>query len=146
MQYLKNRLAAHEINVAHFYIKRGAWVAAANRGRYVVENYQETPAVPDALAVMYEAYTKLGMTDLAANANKVLKLNFPDYKYQKVEEKNPSLLSTVTFGLMGDDDVPEAPNTHLYAPSASGKPSTDKPEDAKEERSLLDRITFGVFD
>lgn len=52
MQYLKNRLAAHEVHVASYYMKRQAWVAAANRGRYVVENYQETPAVPDALAIM----------------------------------------------------------------------------------------------
>ena len=46
----------HEIHVARYYMKRGAWLAAANRARYVVENYQGTPAVSDALAVMTIAY------------------------------------------------------------------------------------------
>lgn len=92
MVYLKNRLAAYEVHVARYYIKREAFVAAANRGRYVAENFQETPALPDALAVMVEAYSHLGQQDLAADTRSVLNENFPDYQYQPVYEgeKNPA--------------------------------------------------------
>ena len=52
---LRNQLARAEIHVANYYFSRGAYLAAANRGRFVVENFQQTPAVPDGLAVMAQA-------------------------------------------------------------------------------------------
>ena len=64
---IRNRLARAEIHVANYYFTRGAHMAAANRGRYVVENYQQTPAVPDGLAVMIQAYKLLGLDDLTEN-------------------------------------------------------------------------------
>ena len=79
MLYLKNLLAMHEIHVARYYMKREAWLAAANRARYVVENYQGTPAVSDALAIMTIAYGRLELDDLSADAARVLRLNYPDH-------------------------------------------------------------------
>jgi outer membrane protein assembly factor BamD len=79
MVYLKNMLAQHEIHVANYYMRRGAYVAAANRARYVVENFQRTPAVPEALAVMAKAYTVMGLDQLAADSVRVLRLNYPNY-------------------------------------------------------------------
>lgn len=73
---LRNNLAMHEIHVARYYMKRGAYVAAANRATYVVEKYQRTPAVPLALKMMEQAYTKLGMNDLARDAARVYALNY----------------------------------------------------------------------
>jgi len=73
--YLRNNLARNEIYVAQYYMERGAYLAAAKRANYVVENYQRTPAVADALNIMVDAYTKLGMTNLAADAERVLALN-----------------------------------------------------------------------
>lgn len=78
MLYLRNSLAQYEVNVARFYMVRGAYVAAVNRAKKVVESYQRTPAVPEALVVMAKAYKVLGMNDLSADALRVLKLNFPD--------------------------------------------------------------------
>jgi len=78
MLALRNNLAMYEIHVARFYIKRRAYVAAANRGSYVVKEFQRTPAVPYALKVMEEAYTKLGLDDLAADAKRVYDQNYPD--------------------------------------------------------------------
>lgn len=80
MIYLRNRLAAYEIHVADYYMRRGAYVAAVNRAKYVVENYQRTPAVADALAVMVKGYRKMKMPQLAADALRVLKQNYPDYQ------------------------------------------------------------------
>ena len=76
---LRNQLARAEINVANYYFSRGALIAAANRGQYVVENFQQSPAVADGLAVMAQAYHMMGKDELAANAVKVLGTNFPDY-------------------------------------------------------------------
>lgn len=75
MLYLRNNLARHEVHVARYYIKRGAYVAAANRASHVIENYQRTPSVKDALEVMIEAYTKLGTPKLAEDARRVLAAN-----------------------------------------------------------------------
>ena len=81
MVYLHNLLAKHEIYVARHYLKRGAYVAAANRAKYVLENYQRTPAVEDALGIQIKAYAKLGMPRLAKDAERVLRLNFPKSSY-----------------------------------------------------------------
>ena len=62
MIYLRNLLAAYEIHAGRYYLTRQAYVAAANRGRYVVENLQETPSVGDGLALMVEAYQRLDLT------------------------------------------------------------------------------------
>lgn len=111
MIYLRNLMAAYELNVARYYIKRGAYVAAANRGRYVFEKYQGTPSVPDALAIMVEAYTDMEMPDLAGEALMVLVENYPDHrtldangnfrKSRSVKNSERSWLSIVTFGLAG---------------------------------------------
>ncbi len=78
MLALRNNLAMYEIHVARFYLKRKAYIAAANRGGYVVKEYQRTPAVPYALQVMQEAYTQLGLDDLAADAQRVYEQNYPE--------------------------------------------------------------------
>ena len=77
--YLHNNLARYEVNVAEFYLKRGAYIAAANRAKNVIEKYQRTPAARDALAVMVQAYRNLKMNDLADDALRVLKLNAPNH-------------------------------------------------------------------
>lgn len=77
MIYLKNSLAAYEVHVANYYFKRGAYLAAANRAKYVVDNYDRTPAVPDALKVMIKAYEKMGLTQLAQDTKSILELNYP---------------------------------------------------------------------
>ncbi|MFT5176087.1 MAG: outer membrane protein assembly factor BamD [Gammaproteobacteria bacterium] len=79
MLYLKNLLAQHEVHVADYYMRRGAYVAASNRARYVVENYQRAPAVPEALAIMAKAYKLMDLDDLSADALRVLTVNYPDH-------------------------------------------------------------------
>ena len=69
---LRNQLGRAEIHVANYYFSRGAYLAAANRGRFVVENFQQTPAVPDGLAVMAQGYQMLGMQELADHASRGL--------------------------------------------------------------------------
>lgn len=73
--YLHNSLAMHEIHIAEYYMDRGAYLAAAKRASGVIENYQRTPAARQALEIMVDAYTKLDMPELAADAKRVLALN-----------------------------------------------------------------------
>ncbi len=75
MVYLRNNLARHDVNVARYYMKRGAYMAAANRANYVIERFQRTPAVQDALEVLVDAYRALGEEKLAADTQRVLDVN-----------------------------------------------------------------------
>ena len=79
MRYLRNTLAKNEVHVANYYMRRGAFIAAANRARYVIENYPKTPAVPEALVVMAKAYRILEMDELSNDSLRVLKLNYPNH-------------------------------------------------------------------
>jgi outer membrane protein assembly factor BamD len=78
LKYLLNAMAAHEIHVARYYLRRGAYVAAANRAEIVVQQYQQSPAVRDALEVMVAAYDGLKMPQLRDDAQRVLASNFPN--------------------------------------------------------------------
>ena len=79
MVHMRNMLARHEIHVANYYFRRGAYMAALNRGKYVVEHMQQTPSVADGLAIMAQAYLLLGLNDLADDSIDVLCENFPDH-------------------------------------------------------------------
>jgi len=83
MRYLVNSLAMNEVHVARYYMKRGAYVAAANRAQYAVQNYPQAPALEEAVFIMVKAYDYLGMTDLRDSADRVMRKNFPDSKYLK---------------------------------------------------------------
>lgn len=79
MVHLRNEMAQSDLNIAMFYLKRGAFVAASNRAKTIVETYPQTPQAGDALAVMAQSYRKLGQDKLADDAERVLKLNYPDH-------------------------------------------------------------------
>ncbi|MGC1387145.1 MAG: outer membrane protein assembly factor BamD [Steroidobacteraceae bacterium] len=84
MIFLRNRLADFELHVALYYMKRGAYVGALNRAKFCIENYDGAPAVQGSMKVLVDAYRKLKMTDLAANAERVYTDNYPpDIKQKK---------------------------------------------------------------
>nr|WP_256835890.1 outer membrane protein assembly factor BamD [Pseudomonas oleovorans] len=165
MIYLRNLLAAYEIHVAHYYLTRQAYVAAANRGRYVVENFQETPSVGDGLAIMTEAYQRLSLDDLAGTSLETLKLNYPDHpslesgEFVPLEEEadNRSWLAKATLGLI-ETDTPLPPGEtrasqdviRQYEDAEQQIPS-ELQQDAKtgetaKKRSIWSYLTFGLFD
>lgn len=76
MKYLRNSLARHELYAAQHYMNRRAYLAAANRAKFIIENFQTTPSTEDALLLMVDAYKKLRLDDLAADAQRVYDLNF----------------------------------------------------------------------
>jgi outer membrane protein assembly factor BamD len=174
MIYLRNLLASYEIHVADYYLTRQAYVAAANRGRYVVENFQETPSVGDGLAVMVESYQRLHLDDLAATSLEVLKTNFPNHpqlvdgKFEPkvAEADNRSWLSKATLGLI--ESRPPLPPGETranqdvikqYQDAKDAIPADLLPENQSEldeqnheaegnskSRSWFSYMTLGVFD
>ncbi|WP_075186684.1 outer membrane protein assembly factor BamD [Teredinibacter haidensis] len=135
MVYLRNMLARYEIHVANYYFKRGAYLAAANRGRYVVENLKQTPAVPDGLAVMSQAYHMLGMDELSTSASKVLIANFPDhpalkngkFNYQFGRDKKRSWVSYLTLGLFKKQPYINFDTRERYNTFYSDQPTAQPP-------------------
>jgi outer membrane protein assembly factor BamD len=75
---IKNRLADYENHVADYYLRRGAYVAAVNRAKRSLEQYNGATGNALSLEIMAQAYDELGMNDLAADARKVLAANFPN--------------------------------------------------------------------
>lgn len=116
MVYLRNLLAESELAVADFYMRRGGFVAALSRARYVVENYPGAPVTPDALVILIEANFRLGLTDSANDALRVLAANYPDHSgfdgqgnfllEEVVRNRDRSWVNILTFGLL---DRPAAP-------------------------------------
>ncbi len=152
MVYLRNLLAAYEIHVAEFYIDRQAYLSALNRAQYVVENYQQAPAVPRALEIMTEMYLRLGLDDLAANSLQVLRENFPDNPnldengdfIVPTQITDPSFLYTMTFGLLGSNkrDAPLAPTRR---PASNEEAFSFEVPQRERDRSLLNILTLGML-
>lgn len=132
MLYMRNLLARQQIHVANYYFKRGAYVAATNRGRHVLQNYHLTPAVPDALAVMVQGYHLLDMPELSDQMLELLKLNHPDhpalnddgsFDYQHaVDSEERSWISLLTFGLFDKGDPPGFDTREQYNPRYQDAP------------------------
>lgn len=74
---LRNILAVHEIRVADYYMRRQAYLAVINRCKYVLEYYPDARHTPEALALLAEAYLRVGSADLARDTLEVLKMNYP---------------------------------------------------------------------
>lgn len=87
MIYLRNELAEYELKVAKFYMKRGAYVASANRAKYIMENYQGAEIMPEAVYILEQAYLALGIEDLAHDTHRVYAQNYQTGKGGVIDEK-----------------------------------------------------------
>ncbi len=87
MIYLRNELAEYELKVAKFYMQRGAYVASANRAKYIMENYQGAEIMPEAVYTLKQAYMALGIEDLADDTHRVYAQNYQTGKDGIIDEK-----------------------------------------------------------
>ena len=116
MIHLRNILADYELVVADYYMRRGAYVAAANRARYVLESYPNTLATPEALIVLIECNWRLGLETETANLLRVLSLNYPDHKNfdengdlvleNEIKNRNRSWTNIISLGLLDRPEIP----------------------------------------
>jgi outer membrane protein assembly factor BamD len=76
MIYLRNQFAKYELHIANYYFRRGAYVAAINRASYIIQHYDGSPEVENALGLMVKSYRRLGLTELANQSQQILVLNY----------------------------------------------------------------------
>jgi outer membrane protein assembly factor BamD len=81
MTYIVDSLAQYEVHVARYYYSRGAYVAAVNRAQAAISDYQDVPALEEALFIMVRSYDALGMTQLRDDARRVMEKNYPRSQY-----------------------------------------------------------------
>jgi outer membrane protein assembly factor BamD len=83
LNYLLNALAGHEVLVADYYYRRGAYLAALERAQGSLRQFPGAASQQHALTIMAQSYAALGLADLQADAERVLQRNFPDSKSVK---------------------------------------------------------------
>ena len=119
---LRNQMARHELQVAQYYFNKQAYLAAANRAKYIIENYPRAAVTLDALAMLEQAYEKLGMTENLADVKRVYELN------RDLEVTN----------------VMPAQDANIPEDKSENKPE-DKPEDKSWWSKVSDRVST-LFD
>ena len=153
---LRNRLARAEIHVANYYFTRGAYLASANRGRFVVENFQQSPAVPDGLAVMAQAYYLLEMKELADNSVEVLVANYPEHPSldsngqfdfeRRLSTDQDSWLEKVSFGVLKRIKPPSFDSRSVYDKVTREAELGDGDQSQQDnKRSIWSLLTFGLL-
>lgn len=97
MLAIYNDFAEHELVAARWYVKREAYVAAANRARWVFQYYPQSLAIPESIAILAYSNDKLGLTNTANQYKTLLQINYPDYlsgrgKVLLPNQSNPSII------------------------------------------------------
>ena len=116
MIHLRNLLSRSELAIADYYMRREAYIAAANRAKYVLETYPQAESTADALAVLIEANYKLGLTVEANNVLRVLATNYPNYSAfdesgnlvldEQIRNRDRSWTNIMTLGAFDRPEVP----------------------------------------
>jgi outer membrane protein assembly factor BamD len=91
MRYIVNSLAQYEVHVARYYMRRGAYLAAANRAQYAIKTYQHAPAVEDAVFMLVRAYEAMNLPELREGAARIMTTNFPESRYLKGGDVRPDV-------------------------------------------------------
>ncbi len=138
MTDIYNQFAAHELQAAYWYVKRGAYVAATNRARWVFQYYPQSTSVPEAIAVLVYSNDKLGLTSTANDYKTLLKINYPNYLTNNGQVRLPraeitpwqKTLSAVSFGKLGRISTVSHDGTSTY----NGQTRTQLIENARNLR------------
>ena len=85
MAYLRSQMARSELKAAEFYLSKGAWVAAANRAKGILESYQGSDSIQRALEIQLKSYQELGLDDLARDVQRIMDLNYNKPATEKTE-------------------------------------------------------------
>jgi len=134
MDLVRDHLAGKEMEIGRFYETRGQWLAATLRFRTVVDTYQTTTHIPEALMRLTETYLALGVPEEAQKAAAVLGANYPGTDWYKRAYKlmqdhpwtaaKPLAAGELPIPLGMKDAQPIAPGTPGVAPKDQGAGST----------------------
>ena len=92
--FLRDSMAKHEVYIAKYYLKRGAYLASSERAKYMLEKYPGAPATREALLILIKSYNNLGLLDSAKVTADILVKNFPNYSY-KIGNNSKILISDI---------------------------------------------------
>jgi len=106
MVEIKHRLADYELNVAEYYLRRRAWVAASRRAQHIVERYQGADALPRALEILEHSYRELGLEELALDTRAILQASYPNYIPHRTEFYRQRAGLEPAYKLPPMDDTP----------------------------------------
>jgi len=120
---IRNRLAAFDIHVAEYYLRRRAYVAASRRAENVIQRYQGSGAVPRALEIMEESYAQLGLTDLSEDTRAILQTSYPNYILHRDEFYRQRAGDTPRYDLPAMDSDAESGQT--IAPDTDDQADTE---------------------
>lgn len=106
MTFIYNQFAESELTAANWYIKREAYVAAANRAKWAFQYYPLSESVPNAIAILAYSNKQLGLNDLAEQYRTLLQINYPNMLTSNGQVKldtraDRSWLNKLTFGQLG---------------------------------------------
>ena len=158
MRFIANQFAEGEMNIARYNIERKAYVASAARARWVMEYYQQTPQVPEAIATLVYCYQHLGMNDLANQYLDVLKANYPklvhgDSVNLAEARGEASLINKLTLGIVGRrSDIVAPAAGKVYLPKASSAAdaatsttsTTQQSSTSENTESAINKAAHGV--
>lgn len=129
MVEIKHRLAAHDLIIAEYYLRRRAWVAASRRAEAIIQRYQGADSVPRALEIMEHAYRKLGLEELAQDTRNILQVSYPNYLLHREEFYRQRAGLEPRYELPPMDAAP--------ADNAESKSDDDEQSGDKEEQVSL---------
>ncbi len=139
MKFIGQELAENEMTAARFNIKRKAWLAAVERGQWVVEHFPNTPQIPEALATMAYGYDKLGDKATSQQYIEVLKLNYPNLVKSNGEvnlraaRQDGNWLNKATLGILGREAKAQSKDTAVAE------------AETQNQSSLINRLSFGLL-
>ena len=81
MVYIVNSLAQYEVHVARYYYQRGAYVAAIGRSQAAIADYQNVPAIEEALSILIKSYDALGMVQLRDDTQRIMDASYPQSRF-----------------------------------------------------------------
>ncbi len=124
MTFIYNQFAQSELTAANWYVKREAYVAAANRAKWTFQYYPLSESVPEAIAILAYSNQQLGLTDLAEQYKTLLQINYPDMLTRDGQVKidtqaDRSLLNKLTFGQLGRASMNDTSNAQGHYSGAT---------------------------
>lgn len=124
MVYLRNLMAHHEILIANQYMDYQAYVGAIGRARYVLENFQTSTSVPDALAVLVVSYDALNMQELEEESLATLSQNYPqhpallengNFDFNYIQNQENQWLTWLSFGVISSSRPPGFDSREVFS-------------------------------
>lgn len=104
-----NQFAHHELTAAYWYVKREAYIAAANRAKWVFQYYPQSTSVPEAIAILAYSHDKLGLASTSNQYKTLLQINYPNYLTSNRQVRLPKAstspwqrtINAISFGKLG---------------------------------------------